>query len=294
MAEAEKTPEPEPRDRLAYIGARIGLGLFRALPLDWASAFGGWLARRIGPHTRPHRTALRQIGFALPELSPAERDAALSAMWDNLGRVLAEYAHLAEIAAEDRIALAGSEWLATIRAESKPVIFFSAHFGNWELPSLMAHKHGFDLLQIYRAANNPLTEQMLQDLRKPVGGRHVPKGARAAREMLRALKNGESLAMLVDQKLNSGLAIPFFGRPAMTAPAIAEFAQRFDALLVPVHCERLEGARFRVVLEEPFRLDKSSSTEADLIRINGYLENWIRARPGHWFWVHKRWPKETR
>ena len=80
----------------------------------------------------------------------------------------------------------------------------------------------------------------------------------------------------------------------MTAPAIAEFAQRFDALLVPVHCERLHGAHFRVVLEEPFRLEKSSSTEADLIRINGYLERWIRARPGHWFWVHRRWPKETR
>ena len=109
------------------------------------------------------------------------------------------------------------------------------------------------------------------------------------------LKNKGNIAMLVDQKLNEGLAIPFFGSPAMTAPAIAHFALRFNCPIIPTRVERLNGARFRVTLYPPLYMDKESipdaSIEAMLIKINMILESWIKERPAQWLWIHRRWGK---
>lgn len=289
----------EPHEYAAAWAARIGIALFRMLPLDAASAFGGWLGRTVGPRTGVRKHAARNLAAAMPDLDEAARAKILRGMWDNLGRVVAEYAHLADLGAAisagtGRVEIVGLEHIDAVRASGKPAIFFSAHYGNWELLGLAADRHGLPLVQVYRAANNPLTEALLQDLRRAVGGRLVPKGMQAARELLTALKNRESLAMLVDQKLSSGVAVPFFGRPAMTAPAIAELALRTDSPVIPAYVERLGGARFRVVVEAPIHFARTGERERDvyeaLLQINRRIEQWIRARPDHWFWVHKRWP----
>lgn len=286
----------EPHEYVAAWAAGLALGLFRLLPLDAASAFGGWFGRSFGPRFPAHKKAVRNLARAMPELSPAEQQAALHGMWDNLGRVIAEYVHLADIRDAGRIEVVGVEHLAAVRDSGKPAIFFSAHYGNWEVMGLMATQHGLPLVQVYRAANNPLTEEMLQALRKPVGGRQIPKGMQAARELLKALKQNECLAMLVDQKLNNGVAVPFFGRDAMTAPAIADLALRSGCPVVPAYVERLGGARFRVTVEAPVTLDDTGNREQDtyngLLMINRKIEAWIRKHPDHWFWVHQRWPKD--
>jgi KDO2-lipid IV(A) lauroyltransferase len=294
-------PRAEPHEYVAAWGARLALALFGALPLDRASDFGGWLARKLGPRFGVHKHAARNLTRALPELTVAQQQAVLNGMWDNLGRVMAEYAHLGELgegiaARTDRVEVIGTEHVDAILAAGRPTIFFSAHYGNWELLGLVAARYGLPLVQVYRAANNPLTEELLQGLRQSVGGRLVPKGMQAARELIKALKQNESLAMLVDQKLGTGIAVPFFERDAMTAPAIAELALRTDCPIVPAYVERLAGARFRVIVEAPFLLEKTGDRERDvyagMLRVNQTIENWIRARPDHWFWVHRRWPKE--
>ncbi|WP_341899356.1 lauroyl acyltransferase [Ferrovibrio terrae] len=294
-------PRAEPHEYVAAWGARLALALFSALPLDQASAFGGWLARRLGPRLGVHKHAARNIARALPELTAVQQQAVLSGMWDNLGRVMAEYAHLDDLGAEiaartDRVEVIGTEHVDAILAAGRPTIFFSAHYGNWELLGLVATRYGLPLVQVYRAANNPLTEELLQGLRSAVGGRLVPKGMQAARELIKALKQNESLAMLVDQKLSTGIAVPFFGRDAMTAPAIAELALRAGCPVVPAYVERLNGARFRVTVEAPIRLEDTGERERDvynaMLRVNQTIEGWIRARPDHWFWVHRRWPKD--
>ncbi len=288
----------EPHEYVAYFGARFALGLFGCLPLDAASAFGGWLARKLGPRFRVHRIAERQMRRALPQLDDAARQQALAGMWDNLGRVMAEYPHLHKLRVGDRIELVGEAQIDAVRSSGKAAIFFSGHYGNWELISLTGAQMGLPLTLVYRAANNPLTEDLLQSLRHRAshGIRHVPKGVRAARALLQALRNHESLGMLVDQKLNSGISVPFFGLPAMTAPAIAELALRMACPVIGTRVERLGGARFRVTVEAPFQLTPSGDHTADLQagmqRIHAVLESWISQRPDHWFWVHKRWPKD--
>ena len=153
------------------------------------------------------------------------------------------------------------------------------------------------MVHIYRAANNPWVDRLIEKCRGPIGGRHYPKSARGTRNLLVALKDGEHLAMLVDQKYNEGIPVPFFGRDAMTAPTTAEFALRYRIPIVPARVERLKGARFRLTLYPPLDLPDSGDRKADvhavMTEINGLFEAWIRDRPEQWLWLHRRWPNES-
>lgn len=299
--EARLAPEPSPAeisrsDRAEAAAAALFFAAMRALPLDLASAFGGGLARRLGPLLGVSRRAGDNLAAALPELSAAERKAVLRGMWDNLGRVAAEYPHLRDVRVFDaggRVETQGLDHLDTAVAAGRSVIMFGGHLGNWEIAALAAGQYGIDVAQIYRAANNPLVDRMVARFRG-TGGEFIPKGAVASRRALAALRRGAHLSLLVDQKLNDGIPVPFFGRPAMTAPALALLALHFDCAVLPARVERLGGARFRLTIGAPLPLPRSGDRGADaatlMAAVNRTLEAWIRERPEQWFWVHSRWP----
>jgi KDO2-lipid IV(A) lauroyltransferase len=291
----------EPRRRLGYVlealGARLLFGLFALLPLDRASAVGGWFARSIGPHLGASKRAIVNLHRAMPELGDAEIRRIVRGMWDNLGRVVAEYPHLHEIkiyGTGGRVELEGVDEFLANRVRDGRYIFFSAHLGNWEIATLAATEAGFEVAQIYRAANNPFIDRMIHEVRSQIGSELIPKGAVAARRAVAAIQEGRHLTMLVDQKMNDGIAVPFFGRDAMTAPALARLARRYDCIVVPVHVERLGGAHFRLICEPPLPVPKTSDAHADVLAlmtaVNATIERWIRARPEQWFWLHRRWP----
>jgi KDO2-lipid IV(A) lauroyltransferase len=121
-----------------------------------------------------------------------------------------------------------------------------------------------------------------------------PKGTRGAVKMARAIKNNEAIAMLIDQKMNDGIAVPFFGVDAMTAPAIAQLALRYDLPILPAYVLRKGGAHFEAHMFPALKYEKTGDTEKDTLTImtaiNTMLEGWIRAHPEQWFWVHRRWP----
>jgi KDO2-lipid IV(A) lauroyltransferase len=268
--------------------------LFRMLPVDRASALGGRIARLIGPRLGASRKALRNVERAMPEIAEEERRRIVAGMWDNLGRVAAEYPHLARIAADpDRVEVVGTENLAR-GMRDRPAILFSAHLANWELLMPTARRLGMTLTLVYRRPNNPVAARLIDRLRG--GGdsdRLVPKGRRGAKALVDTLRRGDSIALLVDQKLNRGVAVPFFGRDAMTTPAPAEFAMRFGASLIPVRIERLEGVRFRVEILPPLVLPDGDGRKRDPLavtaRMNALIESWIRERPEQWLWLHRRW-----
>jgi KDO2-lipid IV(A) lauroyltransferase len=277
--------------------AGLAMRLFGALSRPRASALGGWIARTLGPRLGITRRARRNLVRALPELDRATQDRVLAEMWDNLGRVVGEFPHLKTMDAFTpgaAIQATGLEHVDAALARGKPVIFYSGHFGNWEVAALAAALYGLKLAAIYRAANNPLVDRMMIDLRRDLGADPIPKGAQGARKILGAIKAGQSLCMLVDQKMNDGIAVPFFGRDAMTAPAIAELALRYECSVLPARVERLPGSRFQVTVFPPHDLPDSGDKAADVLalmtEINRTVEGWIRARPGHWFWLHRRWP----
>ncbi len=282
--------------RLEALLLRLAMALFGLLPTDWASALGGRLARLIGPLLKQHRIADENLRRALPELSDRERKAVLRGMWDNLGRVAAEYPHLRRIASDPRrISVVGEDIVEELSGDGIGGVLVSAHYGNWELAVVPAMARGGRIYSFYRSANNPHSEALIQSLRRPLEATSfLAKGQAGARSALGLLRAGEHVGMLVDQKQNRGIASPFFGREAMTTQAPASLALGVGVPLIGARVERLAGCRFRIVLEriEPVRGGSRADDVAETThRINRVIEGWIRARPDLWFWVHRRWPR---
>lgn len=284
---------------LEALGVSIIYFVFSMLPVDAASAFGGWLARLLGPMTRAGTTAKRNLARIFPTKSEAERAEIYSLMWDNLGRTAAEHPHLRAFdpyRENSRVELAGLEHIDSFTEDARPALFFAGHLGNWELSPLAVTGLGLKMNLVYRAANNPWVDRLFQRGRKALKSELWPKGSAGAKQMLKAVKNGECLAMLVDQKMNDGIPLPLLGVEAMTAPAAADLALRFDCPLIPARVERLKGARFRVTfyppIPKPDTGDRHSDVATMMKTVNEILGDWIRERPGQWLWVHNRWPNE--
>jgi KDO2-lipid IV(A) lauroyltransferase len=274
-------------------------GLFWLLPLDWASALGGFLARHVGPLLPVQQTGRANLQHAFPDWPQARIAQTLAGVWDNLGRTAAEYPHLARILRE-RVAVESQisfEDYRRRRAAGETAIFFSGHFANWEIMPAYAALCDYPLINVFRSANNPYVDRLVQRSRRQ-SGRLVPKGAAGLRDVIAAMRQGEPLGVLVDQKLNAGIAIPFFGRDAMTGTVLAQLAYRFDCPVVPAWVERVAGAHFRLLVSPPLEFPSSGDRDADvhqaMAQVNALLESWIRRRPEQWLWLHRRWPKEKR
>lgn len=280
------------------LGFRLVMGLFGLLAIDRASNLGGWMARNIGPFLSAHKTADKNLARAMPHMTAKERGTVLRGMWDNLGRVAAEYPHLAKIdihGPDPRLIIEGRAILDDLAQKNKAALFFSGHYGNWEVLMAGLAQLGFDAVHVYRRANTKAVDDKIQSMRQAVGGEAAPKGKEGARLLITALNKGRPIAMLMDQKMSDGVAASFFGLPAMTAPAIAEFALRSGRPILPARAIRLGPGRFKVVVEEPLFFtvtgDKTDDVRRILTMVNERIESWVRERPDHWFWVHRRWGK---
>jgi len=287
-------------DWLVALPVRGAFRLFGCLPPAAASGLGGALARWIGPRLGISKVARRNLAMAMPQLDAIARERVVRGMWDNLGRVVAEYPHLAVFdlyAADGRFEVVGLDRIDRLRDDGVGCIFVAAHYGNWELLALAAGQRGVPLTLVYRAANNTFVEALVQRARGRArgAGEHVRKGSTGARATLAALRRNAHVGLLMDQKMNDGIAAPFFGRPAMTAGAPAELALRLGVPVVPAWIERLGGLRFRLTVEPPLPMPGTGDRAADVLAlttaINARIEAWVRERPDHWFWLHRRWPE---
>ncbi len=279
----------------------LGGAVLSRLPLDRGSDLAGRLLRGLGPHLGVSRRAVANLRIAFPDMAADEIDRVVRGMWDNLGRLGAEYVNLEQLIDDhERIEIVGGAVLDRLRASPRPALLFTAHLANWEAATIAARRHGLELASVYRAFNNPLVDRLIRDWRRCTGVELITKGGPGARRLIKRLGQGGQgghVIMLVDQRMNDGIAVPFFGRPAMTAPALAELGYRYDAPVVPVRVERIGGSRFRVTVEEPLALPRSGDRAADvaaaMAMVNRRIEIWVRARPEQWFWLHRRWGKTT-
>ncbi|MGE3332085.1 MAG: lauroyl acyltransferase [Rhodospirillaceae bacterium] len=291
----QSTPLKHPiRYRLEAAAARTMLAVLGLFSVDTVSNFGAWLGRNVGPLTRAHKIAARNLERSLPEHDAPAREKILKGAWENFGRTMMEYAVIPKL--EGRVVVDGHEELAALAREGKPALLMTGHLGNWELIFDALRIHTKPITAVYRKANNPLVDEMIAEVRLRGVAGLAPKGPAGARIVLSELKQGGHVVMLVDQKLSSGIDVPFFGRPAATAPAIASFALRLDCPVFPIRVIRLGGARFKVSIEKPWRFASTDDHDADVLnalkQINGKLEDWIRERPDQWLWMHRRWRGE--
>jgi KDO2-lipid IV(A) lauroyltransferase len=299
MAETKPSLKQDIAWRLEAFAYDVAEALARAFPIDAVSDFGAWLFSRLGPLTSAHRVAETNLRIVFPERSDAEIEALLAEQWRHLGRWFAEFPILDRILADPgRVEVVGAERLAEIREGAGPVVFISGHFSSFELMAAVIVRSGVPCQITYRATNNPHVDARIRRGRFRYGVRlFAPKGTEGARELLRALSRGESVALMNDQKFNGGVAAPLFGVTAHTAPGPSSFALRYGIPLQPMSVERRDKARFRVIVHAPLRLadtgDRNADIEAGVRVVNAWMEARIRERPPEWFWVHKRWPNEV-
>ena len=285
--------------RLEALGYDLVTGLARLFPIDMVSDFGAFLFKHLGPMTSTHRVAETNLRIAFPQADDTEISRLLDAQWQGLGRWVVEFPILDKIIADPtRVTLVNGERLTEIAKTGQSVVFISGHFSSMEImPAAIIHA-GITCQITYRATNNPHVDARIRKSRFRYGVRlFAPKGGDGARELIRALARGESVALMNDQKFNGGVAAPLFGIMAHTAPGPSSFALRFNIPLQPMSVQRTHKARFRVVVHDPISLantgDRNADIEVGVRQVNAFIEARVRDRPEEWFWVHKRWPNEV-
>ncbi len=288
--------------RLEAFGANLLLKLFRSLGPVRASNLGGAVARFVGPLLPVTRVAEVNLRLAMPELDAVGRRRVIRGAWENLGRTVGEFPHLGSLKRSDSgpgWEVVGEETLLALAQKGGPAIFFSGHIGNWEMLPVACAAYGFAFSSMFRSASNPAVDALVTRLRQDAIGVAVPmfsKGTAGAKAAMGHLRSGGYLGLLMDQKLNDGVAVQLFGHTAMTAPALAVMALHFRCPVIPGVVQRIGPARFRMVCEEVMDIPDTGSRKADTVTMtqtmNSYLERWIRERPDSWLWMHRRWPKD--
>ncbi|MEQ1890747.1 MAG: lauroyl acyltransferase, partial [Alphaproteobacteria bacterium] len=220
-----KAPTPYRRMRRAAEAAlmRALVRLLRCMTVDQASDIGGAIGRFLGPRLGITRRAEKNIRASFMDINDRAIAAILREMWDNLGRTICEYAHLDHFRFYEngsRVEVRGLEYIDQVISLGKGAIFVSGHFANWELLPAGLVQRGLPVMTVYRAASNPLADEIITALRRTMGAPHqAPKGPAGARMLIAWMRDRKYVAMLADQKRNDGVEAMFFGRPAMCTPA---------------------------------------------------------------------------
>lgn len=261
------------------------------LPYDRRVPLAGAMVRRfVGPLAGYRRRSLENLDLIRPDLPRAERRRIADAVNDNLGRTLIEnYAHaeLGARLADVPITGGGLAAVEAARAEGRPVIFVTGHFGNHEAPRHALVARGYEIGGLYREMRNPFVNAHYVETMAAVSGPVFARGPAGTMGFARYLRRGGMATILIDVRVRTGPEIPFLGRTARTATSAAELALRFGAALVPYFGIRQpDGLSFDIRVEEPIpHGDALGMTRAMTER----LERQVLARPEQWFWVHRRW-----
>jgi KDO2-lipid IV(A) lauroyltransferase len=270
---------------------------------DKTANFFGRAAYFIGRRLREDRIGRENLQAAFPEKSPEEIEKILAGVWDNLGRVGAEFAHLDHIWDYDadhpekpsRIEFSprSKELFDLLRDDGKPAIFFASHIGNWELPALGAVAHGLDAAILFRRPNSEAADRAIERTRAVKMGTLIPAGRDAPFKLGQALLSGQHVAMLVDQWFTNGVDVTFFGRKTKANPTLARLVRQVECPIHGVRIIRLPNHRFRAELSEEVKPARDASGQIDvqgtMQAVTDVVEGWVREYPDQWLWLHRRW-----
>ena len=297
-AKIERDYCPSLAHRLEYVGFSILRGGFGLLPLSVATSVSAFFWRLIAPKLRRHKRALANLTAAMPELSPLQREHILNAMWDNLGRTSVEAMRLKEIADnQSAISLRFSRSATEIMESPTPAIFVSLHLGNWEVTAIAAEKFNKLLIGVYKKVINPLVDADVTRLRSRFyKGGLVSRAPDTVKRIMRAIKQGYSVAIMADLRDSHGEFVPFFGIPSRSTQFPALLARLHDLPIIAIRAIRTSPGQFRIDAER-LELAHSPDRKADIVentaRIQAQLEQWIREDPSLWMWGHRRWNAES-
>jgi KDO2-lipid IV(A) lauroyltransferase len=291
------------------LGGALAVGLLRFLRLfdpDRLTDFAGWFMRTLGPWLPENTIGRANLAAAFPEKSPAERDRILRGVWDNLGRLGAEFSQLDRMWDWDpafperigRIVITREQidHYMQLANDGKPALVFAAHLANWELPAICAATYKLDSAVLYRRPNMPAIDRWLRETRAATMGEMINTALDAPVQIAEALERGAHVGMLVDQYYVRGVEVTFFGRKTNANPLLARLARHFDCPIYGTRVVRLPGHKLRPELTEEIKPARDAEGKIDIAGtmqiVTGVIEGWVREYPEQWLWLHRRWRPE--
>ena len=271
----------------------IFFSLFKVLGYKISSTIGGKLFEIIGPLFRSKKLIHSNIKKAIPDSNLENLNKITKLMWNNYGRVFAEYMFIKDFRTgklNKNIELEGQEILEEIKKNNKPVVFISGHFSNFELMAMYLEKSGINLSAIYRPLNNIFLNKIMERIRKKyICKNQIKKGIGGMKKLISLKKDNYSTALMIDQRVSEGIASDFFNQQALTTTIPAQLIKKFNISAVPIFIERVEDINFKIVVNKPIFFSEETSIEEITNKLNQILEKMIIYKPEHWIWSHNRW-----
>ena len=267
--------------------------IFKILGLKISSYLSGRLFEIIGPIFRSKDIIDNNIKRAFPNLDLKEVNKIKSSMWNNYGRVFAEYVYIKDFRnnnLKNNISIEGEDILMNIQNQNQKVVFISGHFSNFELMAMQIDKIGIKVGAIYRPLNNIFLNKIMERIRKKyICNKQIKKGISGLKELIKLNKEGYSTALMIDQRVSQGIKSKFFNDKAFTTTIPAQLVKKFNLPVVPVFIERHESIKFKIKFFKPIYFSTEDSIENITSELNKVLEKMIIAHPENWIWSHNRW-----
>ena len=267
--------------------------IFKISGFRFSSFLGGKLFELVGPFFRSKKIIFSNLKRAFPNSDDDKLNDISKAMWNNYGRVFAEYLFIKKFRnkkLEKNITVEGKEILMNIKKDNKQVIFISGHFSNFELMAMQIEMVGIKLAAIYRPLNNIFLNSIMEKIRKKyICQNQIKKGLGGLKQLIKLNKNGYSTALMIDQRVTEGIKSNFFNQKAFTTSIPAQLIKRFDIEVVPVSIKRYENIKFKIKFSKPINFSKDSSIQNITDKLNIVLEEMIINNPEQWIWTHNRW-----
>ena len=267
--------------------------IFKILGLRISSSIGGAIFQTIGPFFRSKKIITENIKKALPNITQNKIKKISRGMWNNYGRIFAEYMFIKKFRMEKKdryIIVEGQEILNKIKHLNRPVVFISGHFSNFELMAMQIEKSGIKLSAIYRPLNNKFLNTIMENIRKKfICKKQIKKGIGGIKELIRLQKKNYSTALMIDQRVTEGIESSFFNKKAFTTTIPAQLVKKFRTPIIPIFIERIDKIKFKITINRPLIFSKNSSIEKITDELNKILEKMILHKPNQWIWSHNRW-----
>ncbi len=266
--------------------------IFKFLGLKASSSLGGKLFQLIGPIFRSKKLINNNIEKVFPHIDPENKKKIINSMWNNYGRVFAEYMFIKDFRLgkyKKNIIIEGKEVLEQIK-NNKQAVFISGHFSNFELMAMQIELSGIKLAAIYRPLNNIFLNPLMESIRKKyICKTQIKKGISGVRQIIKSCKNGYSTALMIDQRVSQGLKTNFFNHKAFTTTIPAQLVKRFRIPVVPVSIKRINKTSFKITINKPIYFTDDLSIDEITKQLNIILEKMILENPEQWIWTHNRW-----
>ena len=276
-----------------YIFTIVSFCLFKILGLKISSKISGKIFEKIGPMFRSKKVIHSNIKRAFPNIDKQNLDKITNSMWNNYGRIFAEYIFIKDFREgkfSSNIVVEGQEIIEDLVKNKKQVVFISGHLANFELMAMHLERSGVKLSAIYRPLNNIFLNSKIEKIRKNYICKYqIKKGLGGIKNLISLKRKKFSTALMIDQRVTEGILSKFFNEEALTTTIPAQIVKKFKTPIIPVYIERIEDIKFKIIIKKQLNFAENETVQEITDKLNNVFEEMVLKNPEQWIWSHSRW-----